>query len=120
MHEVSLARNIVEIVREHLSPESACEVQSVTVRIGELAGVIPESLEFCFRALTQGTALEHTSLIIRREPIKARCENCGRKSLITIDSFKCPVCGSNYLTLLAGTELRVSEIETVDIPVPST
>ena len=38
----------------------------VGVRIGELAGIDPESLAFCFEALVKGTEMEPLELVIER------------------------------------------------------
>jgi hydrogenase nickel incorporation protein HypA/HybF len=66
MHELGLAESILDLVREHVPPDRAIAVRRVTVRIGDLAGVIPDSLEFCFGAITAGTPYAGASLDIDR------------------------------------------------------
>jgi len=112
MHELSMAENIIEIVKENLTETGL--VKSVKVRIGELANVIPESLEFCFDAITRGTPFENAKLEIENVSIVARCENCGVDSKINDYLFRCESCGSSDVKIISGNDLRVVEIEMDD------
>jgi len=64
MHELSLANNIFDIVRQYVPAERARAVRSVRVRVGDLAGVVPDSLAFCFGAIVSDTLYEQASLAI--------------------------------------------------------
>lgn len=114
MHEMSIAENIIEIVQQHLPKDEGCKVRSVTLRVGALAGVVSESLEFCFTALTTNTPLEGALLTIARVPLAATCRVCGVTSEINLESFACPACKNSDIEVLSGTELQVMEIETED------
>ena len=109
MHELSIAENIVEIINENASGHAA--VQSVKVRIGKLANVVLDSLEFCFTAITKGTRFEDTKLEIENINILAHCRCCGVDSEIEGFLFQCKSCGSTDVKLLSGDELKVVEIE---------
>ncbi len=109
MHELSIAENIAEIVREHLPPGPG-RVASVRVRIGEMAGVVADSLTFCFGAITAGTSLEGARLEIDRRPLKGKCRACGRESPLELPLFLCPICGSRDIEVISGRELEVAEI----------
>ena len=76
MHEVAITLNIVEICEETARRQGATVIRSVTVELGELSGVIPEAVEFCFEACSKGTILEGASLIIHRIPGRGRCDAC--------------------------------------------
>ena len=111
MHELSIAQSIVTIAVEHLPPEPSATVRSVRVKIGELAGVVPDSLEFCFSAVTAGTRLEGAHLEIERVAARARCSSCGTTSAVDGFAFLCEHCGGAGLTLIEGDELQVTELE---------
>lgn len=64
MHELSIASQIVATVRRHLPAEGAGPVKRVTVRLGALNRVTPDSLRFCFEAASRGTAIEGARLEI--------------------------------------------------------
>lgn len=111
MHEVGITRGIVEICEETARRQEAKVVRSVTVEIGELSGVIPEAVAFCFEACSKGTLLEKTSLIIDRIPGRGRCGDCRAECAMDPYSFECPSCGSLALERIQGDELRVKEME---------
>lgn len=114
MHELSIAQNILDIVRENLSANGGGRLKSVKVKIGELAGVVPDSLDFCFGAITKGTEMEEARLEIEKTCIVARCNDCGRDFPVEGLMFSCPICKSTGITVIAGNELQVIEIEVED------
>ncbi len=73
--------------------------------------MVPESLQFCYQALTAGTPLESSGLRIEVIPVRARCESCGREFRIESFFFVCPHCESAQVKVLSGQELQVSELE---------
>lgn len=115
MHELSIAQNILDIVRENLPANGGGKLKSVKVKIGELAGVVPDSLDFCFRAITQGTEMGEATLEIERTGIVASCDECGRDFPVEGLVFKCPICRSTGIRVIAGNELQVVEIEVEDV-----
>jgi hydrogenase nickel incorporation protein HypA/HybF len=111
MHELSIAQSILEIVDQHLPAENHNQVKSVIVRIGKLSNVLPDSLSFCFEALTRDTEFENTKLIIKTVPITIECKNCGKISETENFVFLCPSCSSNEISVIGGNDLNVEEIE---------
>lgn len=111
MHELSIAQSIVEIVLEHVPKEEHMTVRSVRLRLGAMAGVVADSLEFCFGAITEGTPLEGAKLEIEHVPLRAHCNGCGTDGEIEPTFFACGKCGSSSLTVLSGREMQVRDIE---------
>jgi hydrogenase nickel incorporation protein HypA/HybF len=66
MHEVGVASGILDAVRQETAARGLGRPTKVGVRIGEMAGIDPESLAFCFEALVKGTDLEPLELVIER------------------------------------------------------
>jgi hydrogenase nickel incorporation protein HypA/HybF len=114
MHEMSVAENILEIVMNSYQKDVHGQVRTITVRVGELAGIVPESLEFCFQAITQGTPFQNTLLRIDRVPLEGRCAGCGNTTLMKEIFSPCTYCGNPALTILSGRELQVVEFEVSD------
>jgi hydrogenase nickel incorporation protein HypA/HybF len=108
MHEMAITHSIVAICAEHAAGR---RIVSVTLEIGDLAGVVPESVEFCFEACIRDTPLEGAELIIQRVPAAARCPACGGEAAVRACFDPCPACGRYGLDLIAGKELRVKELE---------
>ncbi|MFN8007778.1 MAG: hydrogenase maturation nickel metallochaperone HypA [Terriglobia bacterium] len=111
MHELSIAQSILEIVREHVPESSLAEVQSIKIRLGKWSGVLAESLDFSFSALTNDTTLSQAHLCIERVETRLECGNCGEISILDDMLFLCPKCLSPDVKLIAGSELQVVEIE---------
>lgn len=108
MHELSLTRSMVELCLEHATGR---KVTSVTLEIGDLAGVEPKAMEFCFEACTAGTLLEGADLVIERIPAAATCSDCGAVFASSHWAAPCPECGSLAVNCSGGDELRVKELE---------
>jgi len=115
MHEASIAAGILDIVQQHVWASDARRVRAVRVRIGDLAGVVPDSLGFCFDAMVAGTEYGAAFLEIDRVPARGECGECG--ALAAIDSlppFACPSCGSPFITVTCGDDLSVVDVELDD------
>jgi hydrogenase nickel incorporation protein HypA/HybF len=107
MHELGITRNVVAIVNAAARDR---RVRRVVLEIGELSGVAPDAVAFCFDVVAQGTSLDGATLDIRRIAGSARCLKCNAEfdtpSLLTPCS-----CGSRRLVRLHGEELNVKSIE---------
>jgi len=114
MHEMSVAQNILDIVREKIDHKDDYKVKNIRLRMGELAGVFPDSLLFCFNVLKDGAAFPNATLNIEHIPVTARCNNCNKISRLEYGVFICPLCTGSSLVLLTGNELNVIEIELDD------
>jgi len=68
MHELSIARNIVNIVIQHPQVGELQTVKSVKLNVGDLTGIAPESLVFCFELASRGTAAQGSKLKIENIP----------------------------------------------------
>lgn len=108
MHELAITQNIVEICENHASGR---RIRSVRVEIGDLSGVVPEAVRFCFEACSRDTLLEGARLVIERVPGRARCRDCAAEQEVATFHEPCAACGGFGMELLSGTELRVRELE---------
>ena len=111
MHEMSITQGIIDLCLEHAGGR---RIRSLDVEIGELSSVVPEAIEFCFEACSQETSLEGARLTIIRVPGMGYCQECGLETPLTELYGSCRHCGSNRVTIVAGEELRVREIEVDD------
>jgi hydrogenase nickel incorporation protein HypA/HybF len=114
MHELGVAQEILALVRQYVGDEDAALVRGVRVRVGELGGVVPESLEFCFGAVVAGTPWSGAALEIERVPARARCGGCGAEFPLAVPRFTCPACGGRAVSMIAGRELQVAHVDLAD------
>jgi hydrogenase nickel incorporation protein HypA/HybF len=108
---MSIAMSVAQIVVESMRKEGATRALSVTVEVGELSGVLPEALEFCYSAAVMGGPAEGSRLVINRIPAVAVCVDCGETFAPEDRIFVCPKCEGFTASLKSGEELAVSEIE---------
>jgi len=111
MHEMSITQGIVEICERHANGR---RVLSLDVEIGELSGIVPEAVEFCFEACSRDTLLEGARLNIFRIPGSGVCQQCGATTPLTVIFGACQQCGGYQVALQSGEEMRVREIEVED------
>jgi hydrogenase nickel incorporation protein HypA/HybF len=114
MHELGIARDILEVVNQYITEEQMPTVRSVRIRLGTLSGIVPESLSFCFEAIVADTPMAKASLEIIRVPTKADCTGCGNSFEIEDPAFLCSQCGGIDIKVVSGTELQVVDIEIAD------
>ncbi|MCE9562862.1 MAG: hydrogenase maturation nickel metallochaperone HypA [Planctomycetes bacterium] len=114
MHELSIARNVVEIATEALRDAGGGTVSVVRVRVGVLAGVAPEALTFCYEIAIRGTPLEGSQLLVEVAPVVLHCPTCDRDAQPPdICHLECPVCGTATADVRGGRELEVESIEVI-------
>jgi hydrogenase nickel incorporation protein HypA/HybF len=111
MHELSIAHGIVDIVRQYVQPPELNQVRSIRLKVGEHSGVVIDSLEFSFEAITADTDLSDSRLEIRQIPFVIECRSCGKQSRTEMGVVVCPECGQTKTNVVSGTELQVLEIE---------
>lgn len=107
VHELSLMRNVLDIVNQHAQGR---RVQRVRLAVGELSCVMPEALNFCFESVRKGTVMAQAELEIDRVAGRARCLDCAREFAMPVTGARCE-CGSWRCRLLEGEDLRVIEME---------
>ena len=112
MHELSIAESIVDAVAETAAAYPGARVKEVRLRVGALASVVEDSLQFCWEITTDGTDLAGSKLVVRKLPVVAHCAACGVDSeLEGVQSFRCPRCGEPAAELRQGRELEIEAIE---------
>lgn len=113
MHEMSLAEGIVQLVEATARRERATGVKTIVLEIGRLSCVAPEALKFCFDSVSSGSMAQGSRLEIIDIEGQAHCPVCDKTVVISERYEGCPLCGTYPLQLIAGTEMRVKEIEVV-------
>ncbi len=111
MHELSVARNLVDLIQKETPPAELPFVRTVNVRIGEHAGIIPESLEFCYTVVVEGTPLAGSHVSFERVPFTIYCAGCGRSSHNPHGSLFCPHCANPASSIVSGLELELANID---------
>lgn len=110
MHEVGIAASVLDAVRTAVAARPGARATGVGLRIGELAGVDPESLRFGFDALVRDTDLHDLRLDVEYVARLQLC-TCGHSFAADRQTLECPLCGSLAGRCIAGDELDIAWIE---------
>lgn len=113
MHEMSIAMNIIELASAAAQAARAGRIRTIELEIGTLAGVMVESLEFCFEAAVRDTLAEGATLAIVSTQAAGRCLDCKQVSPMSSLTSQCPHCGAWLLDIMTGKELKIKAI-TID------
>ncbi len=108
MHELSLSGAVVNTVVKHAAGRP---VTLVSLRVGRLRQVVPETLAFYFDFVAQGTVCEGARLEQELLDAVLGCRGCGREWVVEIPAFRCPGCRAGEVEVLSGEEFEVESIE---------
>jgi hydrogenase nickel incorporation protein HypA/HybF len=112
MHELSIISSVVDTVTESAAAYPGARVVEVRLRVGALASVVVDSLEFCWGIAIAGTSIEDAKLVVHTLPVVVWCDGCQKASeLEGVQSFRCPQCGELTIDLRQGRELEIEAIE---------
>lgn len=111
MHEMAIAQGILDIALTSATEHSAGTIRRISLLLGEMTGVEPSALEFCFSALAADTAAAGAELSIKIVPLTACCQVCNTNFAVERYRFSCPQCGSAQVSVTGGRELQVAHLE---------
>lgn len=111
MHEWSLMVSALEIALEQTRRQGASRIHSLTLRIGELSGVVPEALTFAFESAVAGTPAERAHLVVETVSVLCHCLRCGEQFHPADAIYQCPSCGQISADVRRGRELELTSLE---------
>lgn len=111
MHEYGLAKEIIRIAENAAQREGAYKISSITLVVGENAGILPDSIQMYFDFIARGTLAEGAVLHLRMVPVRMRCPHCGTYFERPLFSFACPDCGTLGHPTQAGNEFYMESLE---------
>lgn len=110
MHELALARSLIEMVDEYAHANGAGRVTRVRIRVGVLSALV-RALHVSFRAASRGTSCDGAELDIEEVPLTVYCRFCDDvKAPSGPYNFRCPVCGHATPKVVTGREMQLVSI----------
>ena len=114
MHELSLAESILESIVEKSITLNFSFVRDITLTIGALSCVEPDSLQWYLTEISESTPLANTNIHIIKTPGKMYCNHCQQ----SFDSDElyccCPHCNSTDKRIVSGDEMVISHIDIIE------
>ena len=111
MHELAVAQALVEQVDAVIDQHGATQASLIRVRIGPLAGVVPELLASAFPLAATGSRMQHAALEFAHAPIMVRCQTCGLETEAAMNRLICGACGDWHTQVISGDELLLESVE---------
>ena len=119
MHELAVAQALVEQVNAVIDQHHAAQASMIRVRIGPLAGVVPELLASAFPLAAAGSRMEHAELDLVAAPIQVRCQTCGAETEAALNRLICGACGDGHTQVISGDDLLLESVELETAPSPT-
>ena len=111
MHEISLARSILNTLEAEFSSEQLGQLTEIGLKVGLLSNVEPALMQNAFEAVTTTeNRFRQVQLKIETVPIAIYCEACDARSPITNYKFACSICGQPNNNVVSGTELLIHQV----------
>ncbi len=110
MHEFGIAAEIVAAAVSEGKKNGAGRITAVTVRVGVLRGIVPDSLRMYFEHIVKGTPADGAALEIEEEPVLVACPDCGETPASGL-ILSCPACGRDGVAVKGGDTLRIVSID---------
>jgi hydrogenase nickel incorporation protein HypA/HybF len=112
MHELSIALSIVDGALEELQRRGATEASAIHLRLGRLAGIDKEALQFSYGVACQETRLAGSRLVIEDVDVAIFCPVCNSERLTcSFPVVRCANCGALAERVVRGEELEIRAME---------
>jgi hydrogenase nickel incorporation protein HypA/HybF len=111
MHEISIAKELADIVLEEAGKGNLSKVAKVSICFGELVQIVPDIFEFAFRETVRDTIAAGSEIDIEVARVKMKCRVCGSEFRVDSNVFRCNICLSDELDFVHGIEMFVKSIE---------
>lgn len=113
MHELSIARSVVDLAVNAARDDGAERIVRIGVRVGTFSGVDTAALDSAFQIARLGTRAETAELAVEPRPLVCHCGACRLD--FTVDDAhgvaRCPHCDRPSGDIRQGMELEVSFVE---------
>lgn len=119
MHELSLAISVMEIVVQEARKLDKHSIKAIEIEVGDFAGVELSSFRFSMEAVIRASVFDKAEVRLISIQAIAECVNC-RISFNAPSRFCCcPQCKDYCVSLIQGTEFRLTAIIFEDSPAPT-
>ena len=120
VHELALARALIEMVDEYAKEHAASSVSTINLRLGQLSAVT-RALHVSFDIAARGARCEGATLSIDVVPLTVHCTYCqSDKTPSGPYNFRCPDCGRATPNIVSGREMQLVSIELDQLLPPNT
>lgn len=110
MHELGIIIKVVEQIEEFAKKNRLTKIDSLTLEVGELSGIVPKYIEDVYPIAIEKTLLENTKLVIIEISGNGLCNECHQVYNVMKHNRTCPKCQSQNTKIISGTEFNIKDI----------
>ena len=111
MHELAVTESLLDTACKYANKNDAKKVISLKIIIGDLSGIIDDSVQFYWDIISKNTICQQSKLIFQKVPAKFYCQSCQNEFEIHGELLPCPKCNSMNLKTIQGDEFLLESIE---------
>lgn len=114
MHELGVVFHVIDDVLDLAKQNNVKHINSVTLQIGTVTGIIPDYLTDCWNwAVSKHEQMSDCKLKIEKIEAISYCEDCKKQYNTIVYGKTCPNCQSSNTYLLQGNEFMIKEMEVI-------
>jgi len=111
MHELAVTESLLKTASEYADKNGAKKVLILNLVIGDLSGIIDDSVQFYWDMISADTICAGSVLKIEKQPARFICHSCQKEFTMDSELTPCPHCGSIDIKVIAGDEFTLQSIE---------
>jgi len=111
MHELGVTQQILEVILKKAKEAEAEKVTRINLVIGEMTGIVDDSVQFYFDLLSKDSIAGGAILSFERVSTLMRCRRCGFSFTLDKSLWSCPQCKEWDAEVVAGREFYIDSIE---------
>jgi hydrogenase nickel incorporation protein HypA/HybF len=111
MHELSIVESLLSVALENGEKAQATRILKIHVVVGDLSGVVDDSVNFYFSFLSEKTIAAGASIVFVHRPARLHCRTCGTNFSPEKLDFHCPNCKELQVDIIGGRELYIDRLE---------
>jgi len=103
MHEVALVKNLISVLEKEAAGVKAAKIKTIYLEVGQILyhDHPAEVIENCFKHLPKDKKLMEAKIVITVLPVKIKCFDCERESIVEDQLFCCKNCSSKNVNVIS-------------------
>jgi len=110
-----VTQSILDIALQHAEKAGASRITRIDLVIGEMSGIVDESIQFYFDFLSKDSIAAGATLAFDRRPAVFRCRECGTTYHPEGLDWICPACEAFTFEVVSGRECQIASIQVDDV-----
>ena len=111
MHELSITESLLKTASDYAQKNNAKRVTALNLVIGELSGIIDDSVQFYWDMISENSICEKSVLNFDKRKAFMKCMACDNEFSLDGELSPCPSCDSMDLKVISGNEFLLESIE---------